>query len=41
MTLLAEPLRERQGATLPQTAWYVESLLTFSDTLALARHSLE
>jgi len=41
MTLLAEPLLERQGETVPQIAWYAKPLPTFSDALALGRRSLD
>ena len=41
MTLLAEPLLERQGEAVPQTAWHAKPLLTFSDALALGRRALD
>jgi hypothetical protein len=41
MTLPTEPLLDRQGEAVPQTAWYAKPLLTCSDTLALGRGSLD
>jgi hypothetical protein len=41
MTLLAAPLLERQGETVPQTSWYAKPLPTFSDDLALGRGVLD